>query len=115
MTKEGRGNKFGAVRTWSELCQRTFDSKAEAEHCEALAMLQKAGQITKLEFQKVYVLSEEEGFKVSYRADAAYWEHGKLVVEDVKGKDTEASRIKRAWVKQRYGVVVKLVTKEHHG
>lgn len=115
---EKRGNKYGAIRTWSELCQRYFASKAEARRGEELAMLQKAGQITKLGYQRAWLLTigdnPPEG-QVSYLSDFDYFEHGKLMVEDVKGKDTPTSRVKRAWLYDKYGVRVTLVGMERKG
>ena len=109
------GNKYHAKRTWSNLCGRVFASKAEAVRGEELAMLEKAGEIRKLAYQPRYVLSDSP--RVTYVADFSYVlcaSHGKnatVVVEDVKGRDTPNSRTKRAWVKQRYGIEVKLVRK----
>ena len=106
-----KGNKYHAERTWSELCQRTFASKAEARRGEELALLQKAGEIEALVYQPKFVLSEKP--RVTYYADFQYQEKsGKEVVEDVKGKDTSTSRVKRAWVKQLLGIAVVLVKSE---
>src|SRR3990167_1403871 len=44
-------NKYHAVRTWSELCQRTFDSKAEARRGGELALLLKTRRIEDLRYQ----------------------------------------------------------------
>lgn len=97
-------NKYGAKRTWSELCQWEFASRAEAARGEELALRERAKEIRGLEYQPSYKLSEDP--PVTYVADFAYWVGAKLHVEDVKGRDTPASRIKRAWLKQRYGIIV---------
>lgn len=114
---EKRSNKYGNVQTWSELCQRTFASKAEAVRGEELAMLEKAGEIRDLEYQPQYTLTNE-GVKpkVRYIGDFSYRIPNGLtqfrqIVEDVKGIDTPASRVKRAWLFQKYGIEVKLLRK----
>ena len=114
---EAKG-KYGNIRTWSELCQRKFASKAAAVRGEELAMLEKAGEIQDLRYQPQFPLTSE-GAKpsVKYIADFSYWTvqadgyHLAQTVEDVKGKDTPNSRTKRAWLKQKYGIDVKLVRK----
>ena len=103
----GQANKYHARRTWSELCGRMFASKAEAERGEELVIRQKAGGIRELVFQPRYKLSDPP--PVTYVADFAYREGHLLVVEDVKGVDTPVSRVKRAWAKDKLGVVVRII------
>jgi len=93
-------NKYGATRTWSELCQRTFDSKAEAIRGEELWALQAAGEIADLEYQPIYTLSVSP--KVTYTADFRYriqtgdeWE---WIVEDVKGMVSRDTRTRLVWL-----------------
>lgn len=105
-----RGNKYSARRTWSPLCGRTFDSKAEAERGEFLALREKAGQIKRLQYQVRMVLSEKP--RVTITLDFAYSEDGLAVYEDVKGVLTRDFRTKLAWLKQLYGVEVRLIGKE---
>ena len=100
-------NKYGAVRCWSELCQRTFDSKAERFRGEELRLRQLDGEIADLEYQPRYPLSKSP--KVTYVADFRYRENGKIVVEDVKGVMTGESRVKIAWVKEKHGVEVQII------
>ena len=100
-------NKYGAQRTWSELCQRTFSSKAEARRGEELELLQRAGEIIRLVYQPKWVLCKKP--KITYTADFSYHEKGKVIVEDVKGVLTRETRVKLAWVKEKYGVEVRLV------
>ena len=99
--------KYGAQRTWSELCQRTFASKAEARRGEELEMFQRAGEISNLVFQPKWVLCEKP--KITYAADFSYHENGKVIVEDVKGVLTRETRVKLAWLTEKYGVKVALV------
>ena len=53
------GNKYGARRTYSELCGRTFASKAECIRSEELALLEKAGEISGLKYQVRFVLCRQ--------------------------------------------------------
>ena len=79
-----------------------FDSKAEARRYAELKLLLRAGKITGLVIHPVYVLQEtfqrENGKTIrpiTYEADFCYLEGKSLVVEDVKGVETEVFRIKR--------------------
>ena len=106
------GNKFHACRTWSELCQRRFDSKAELRRGEALVMMEKAGVINQLRYQVRYYLSEKP--KVTYTIDFAYCDSstGERIREDVKGVLTRDTRTKLAWLQQKYGIAVVLLKAE---
>lgn len=88
----------------------TFDSKAEAlRYCE-LKILQQAGVIKDLRLQPEYIL--QEGFKkngktyrkIAYRADFEYFdnEKGKVIVEDVKGMETEVYKLKKKMFELKY-------------
>ena len=115
-------NTHHAVKVWSELCQRTFDSRAEAVRGEELWLLQKAGEISDLQFQVVFILSVKPRVKITI--DYAYCLGHNLaarVYEDAKGwrltKKTKKLvprverdfRVKLAWLKSAYGIDVKLV------
>jgi len=102
-----RTNKYRAVRTWSELCQRTFDSKGEAKRAEALTMMERAGQITGLNFQVPFTLCQEP--TISVTVDFAYCQDGKQVYEDFKGMMTRDSRTKYAWLREKHGVIIKVL------
>jgi hypothetical protein len=113
-----------------------FDSKREANRYCELKMLEKAGRITDLDLQKVFVLIpaqfEESGevYKrgknagqpkrgkcleqsVTYKADFYYKENGREVVEDVKGYRDPASgsyaryTIKRKLMLYIHGIRIK--------
>jgi len=103
-------NKFGAKRSYSALCGREFASQAERQRGEELHFLEMAGEITDLVYQPKWVLSAKP--HVTYSADFQYDQEGQTTVEDVKGFDTDASRVRRAWVKQLHGVEVKLVKRQ---
>ena len=99
-------NKYHAKRTWSELCQRYFASKWEAERGEQLTLLEKAGEIEDLCFQVPFMLSQFP--KVKITIDFVYTEKGIRTWEDAKGVLTRDTRTKLAWLKQLYGIEVKL-------
>ena len=108
----------------------TFDSRKEARRYCELKLMEKAGEISGLELQKKFVLIPEQReftmeiyksgrnkgcFKKGkllereccYIADFYYLDKdGKLVVEDVKGVRTEAYKIKRKLMLERYGIRV---------
>jgi hypothetical protein len=78
-----------------------FASKAEAKRDAELLLLQRTGDILKLGRQPRYPLVVN-GVKVcTYVADWVYWERssGNLVVEDRKGVQTPAFKIKWALAK----------------
>ena len=103
-----KGNKYHAIRTWSELCQRTFDSKAEARRGEDLAFLLKANQIEDLRYQISFKLCKEP--QITVTLDFTYLDKNiGRIYEDVKGVLTRDSRTKYAWLKQLHGVDVRLV------
>jgi len=99
-------NKYHAQRTWSELAQRYFDSKAEARRGEELELLARAGEIQGLVYQVTYELNRRP--KVTITIDFAYYEKGKLILEDVKGVITRDFRTKMIWAKQRFGIEIRL-------
>ncbi len=101
-----RGNKYGAVRCYSELCGREFASRMECVRGEELALMEKAGVIKYLEYQPKYILCDSP--KVTYRADFKYIENRQVVVEDVKGVLTRDTRTKLAWLRENFGIEVKL-------
>ena len=85
-----------------------FDSIAESKRYKELALLEKAGKITKLELQPRFLLQEsfkkngKTYRKIEYIADFKYMENGQLIVEDVKGKETEVFKLKRKLFEKKY-------------
>lgn len=85
-----------------------FDSIAESKRYKELKLLEQAGEISKLELQPRFLL--QEGFrkngktfrKIEYIADFQYIENGRLVIEDVKGKETEVFKLKRKLFEHEY-------------
>lgn len=100
-----------------------FHSKREARrYRDVLKVMLAAGEIEKLELQPKFPLEINgkpvkirskgypSGRKSSYRADFRYRvvETGEVVVEDVKGFDTDYARLKRAIVECIYGIEIVL-------
>lgn len=88
-----------------------FDSKAEAERYKELKLLEKAKLIEDLILQPEFLLQDKFKYNgrteraVKYIADFKYFDvaRGVYVVEDVKGVETEAFKIKRKLFLKRYG------------
>lgn len=86
-----------------------FDSEAEARRYGELKLLQAGGVITGLvihpRFELQAAFEDRAGQRwapVVYVADFAYTENGAPVVEDVKGFETEAWKLKRRLFLARY-------------
>ncbi len=97
-------NKYGAKRTYSALCDRNFDSRAECRRGEELCLLEKAGEISDLRYQVKFKLHEAP--RVTLSIDFAYLENGQRILEDTKGIETREFRVKRIWLKEKYGYEV---------
>lgn len=99
-------HKYNAQKT--TVAGITFDSKAEAERYTELKLLEKAGVISGLRLQPVYPL--QSGFNrndkryrpIKYKADFEYIQDNQTVVEDVKGVETEAFKIKKKMFLVKY-------------
>lgn len=125
-----RRSKYGNRKTVVDGI--TFDSKKEANRFRELQLLERAGKITALQRQVKYVLiptqrefsneiykkgAHQGHFKpgkvlekeCSYIADFAYFQDDKYVVEDTKGVRTEAYKIKRKLMLERYGIQIREV------
>jgi len=97
--------KYHAKRTYSELCQRTFDSRAEARRGEELALLERAGEISDLRCQVKFILSDVP--RITLAIDFTYLEKGVRKFEDTKGMgETREFRVKRIWAKEKFGIDV---------
>ena len=99
-----------------------FDSIREAERYIELKALEEQGKIKNLTLQPKYWLKSGDndikirsdrypnGRRCSYTADFKYIDdQGVEQVEDVKGIDTNVSRLRRAIVEAQYGVRVIVV------
>lgn len=87
----------------------TFDSRAESDRYVQLLLQEKAGIITGLVCQPSFEIhpafTDNEGKrhrKICYIGDFQYTEAGQVVVEDVKGRETEAFKIKAKLFRARY-------------
>lgn len=76
----------------------TFDSKAEARRYCDLRLLQRAGEVKAIILQPSFLL--EGG--VRYRADFAVIGKDGFWLEDVKGYETQAFKIKKRLMAARY-------------
>lgn len=102
-----RRNKFGAVPTVVDGVR--FASKKEARRYVELKLLQKAGEIGRLELQPKFPIVVN-GMKIcAYIADFRYWCHGRPVVEDAKGVKTPVYRLKKKIVEAQYGIAIREV------
>lgn len=126
----GRRNKYGAKRQVVD--GHNFPSKAEAARYIELKLLQRAGKIVELELQPRFPLlvEQRQGLAIgeplvtdlgTYIADFRYHERrvgdvagriaGPCVVEDVKGFDTPASRLRRLLAEALHGMKVRVIRK----
>lgn len=129
--EKGTSSKYHARKTSVDGIQ--FDSDAESRRYSELVLLERAGEITDLELQPVFVLQPSfkvkttvltpEGRKrtktrtvraITYRADFRYTEAdtGQVVVEDVKGVETEVFKIKAKMLLHVHGIEIRLVKME---
>lgn len=99
-----KGNKYGAKKT---ACQsgHVHSSAREAKRCNELHLLQRAGEIERLEQQPKFwfeingqQLKHDNGRRVGYTADFRYWDRlsGKEIVEDTKGVTVRDWPLRRA-------------------
>lgn len=110
-------HKYGAIRTTVD--GREFPSKAEAQRYSALKLEERAGIVRNLKLQPRFDLIVNGVNCGFYKADFSYetpinsFQRGIQwipIVEDVKGRDTPLSALKRKLVKAIHGVDVRLVT-----
>jgi Protein of unknown function (DUF1064). len=85
-----------------------FDSAKEAQRYRELKLLERAGEISDLELQPRFLLQEsfkkngKTYRKIDYVADFKYTENGKIIVEDVKGLQTDVFKIKHKLFEKKY-------------
>lgn len=99
-------NKYRNKKT--QIGMYVFDSISESKRYKELALLEQAGQIKGLELQPKFLL--QEGFKkngktfrkIEYIADFMYIENGKVIIEDVKGMETDVFKLKRKMFEYKY-------------
>ena len=92
-----------------EMDGHVFDSKAESERYVELKLMQRAGEISDLKLQPLFVLIDSFKLrkrtirKLTYSPDFLYVKDGIKYAEDVKGATTEKYRIKRKLFLYFYG------------
>ena len=85
-----------------------FDSKLEARRYAILSTAEQNGQIENLEIQPKFELQERFRLNgkwvraITYKADFSYWQGGIRYVEDTKGVETAAFKIKKKLLIYRY-------------
>lgn len=85
-----------------------FDSVAEGRRYRELSLLERAGEIKELQLQPKFLLQEafkkngKTYRKIEYIADFMYKENGKIIVEDVKGMQTDVFKIKHKLFEKKY-------------
>ena len=99
-----KNNKYGAVKTTVDGI--VFDSKREAVRYMELMVLQKNGQISRLELQPKYDCIIDGKKICTYRADFRYFTKNGNIVEDVKGVKTPVYRLKKKLVEALYAGVI---------
>ena len=98
--KVARRGKYNAQPTVQDGVR--FASKAEAKRDAELQLLAKAGKIVRLERQPRFVLRANGEKVCTYVADWRYFEGNLEVIEDKKGVQTPAFKIKFALAKALY-------------
>lgn len=101
--KIGR-NKYGNIRTLAD--GFLFDSKRESKRWLDLCILLRAGQIKNLKRQVIFPLIVNGELLCKYKADFVYEDHGKRIVEDVKGVKTDIYRLKKKMMKTILGIEI---------
>ena len=97
-------SKYGNVKT--KVDDILFDSKKEANRYCQLKLLAKAGTISELELQPKFDLVVN-GFKIcTYIADFRYIKDNKIIIEDVKGVQTQEFKLKKKLMKAVHGIDV---------
>lgn len=91
-----------------------FDSQREAHRWDELVLLQRAGKISDLErqvrFRLIPAQYDHAGKLIEkpcdYIADFVYRQDGRVVVEDAKGRKTDAYIIKRKLMLRVFGIKI---------
>lgn len=118
----GSRSKYGVRNDPEGKARRTVDghlfaSKAEAKRYSELKLLEKAGEIERLEVQRVFQLTvnydpewpEDADVIGNYVADFAYYDTKtkQLVVEDVKGFRTPLYKWKKKHCELQFGIQIR--------
>ncbi len=105
--RNSRRSKYGASKT--EVDGIVFDSKMESRRWQQLKLKLAAGEIKNLQRQPEFTLQpafrkHNKAYRaITYRADFEYQtQDGRTVVEDVKGMETEAFKIKKKMFEYKF-------------
>lgn len=99
-------HKYHAIRTTCST-GHSHPSKAEAKRCDDLRLLERAGQIARLEQQPRFACKINGTLVCTYVADFAYFDKEKRVIEDVKGHSTPVYKLKKRLVEALFpGTVI---------
>lgn len=101
--------KYGNIKTHVDGFM--FDSKAEATRYGELKLQVMAGEITQLEVHPIIPIIIGDTRICDVELDFAYFRLGNRVWEDVKGKDTDLSKLKRKLLEAQTGMRVTLIRK----
>jgi len=101
-----RRNKYHAVKT--EYGGVTYDSRLEARFAALLDQYQRAGMIRSWTRQVPFRMPDGSVHRVDFMV---FYEDGKFSLVEVKGRDLPAGRLKRACLKEMYGLEITLVFK----
>lgn len=106
-----RKHKYGAKP--QRIDGKYFASTREATRWCELLLLEKAGEITDLEYQPEFPLIVNDHGCGLYRADSKYRDvaTGEIVVEDVKSQSTRTAvyKLKRLLVEALFGIIIREV------
>lgn len=103
-----QASKYGNRRSWSPVCNRTFDSLAERKWGEDLRLLEQAGEISDVRYQVRFPLVVGDIKICTYVADFCWTEkNGTRVTADAKGFVTKEYRLKAKLMQALYGVTIR--------
>ena len=102
-----RRNKYNAKKTVVD--NITFASEREAGRYQVLKLLQMAGKIRGLELQPEFKFSIEGKHIFKYRADFAYFDGSRRIIEDSKGFRTREYILKKKIVEAAYHITIQEV------
>ena len=85
----------------------SFDSKKESKRYEKLKEMQQAGLISGLRLQVSFKLEVSGHLICRYRADFAYVQGNRRIIEDVKGMKTPVYELKRKLMLAIHGIEIR--------
>ena len=104
------------IREKKALEEQVKQNEEKLKLIKELKLLEKAGEIKKLQLQPRFTLQESFKYqgkterKINYIADFLYEEkNGQAVVEDTKGFRTDVYKLKRKLFLKRYGDIFKFI------